>query len=66
MGKLRLWVICKHCGREYETGRVMDRKSFEKGTLATNYHVCPHCGQKLIYRKADYRVKDDTKGGTGD
>ena len=44
----------------------MDLKSFEKGTLAANYHACPHCGQKLTYRKADYVAKDEMKGGTGD
>lgn len=59
MGKLRLWVTCKHCGREFDTHRVMDRKSFEKGTLAANYHACPYCGQRLTYKKADYLVKED-------
>ena len=58
MGKLALHVICKSCGREFDTRLRLDRRSFERGTLAANYHKCPHCGEKLTYRKADYVVKD--------
>lgn len=58
MGKLALYVICKNCGREYDTRLRLDRRSFARGTLAANYHTCPHCGQKLTYRKADYLVRD--------
>src|SRR2546425_6783540 len=36
----------------------MDRKSFERGTLAANYHLCPHCGERRTYAKADYRTKE--------
>jgi DNA-directed RNA polymerase subunit RPC12/RpoP len=54
MGKLALYVTCKSCGREFDTRLRLDRRSFEKGTLAANYHTCPHCGQKLTYGKADY------------
>jgi len=36
----------------------MDRKSFDRGTLAANYHLCPHCGERRTYAKADYRTKD--------
>jgi predicted RNA-binding Zn-ribbon protein involved in translation (DUF1610 family) len=58
MGKLALFVVCKACGREYDTRLRLDRRSFERGTLAANYHTCPHCGEKLTYRKADYLVRD--------
>lgn len=58
MGKLRLRVTCKACGREFDTGRQMDRRSFEQGTLAANYHTCPHCGARETYRKSDYLVED--------
>jgi DNA-directed RNA polymerase subunit RPC12/RpoP len=58
MGKLALFVICKACGREYDTRLRLDRRSFERGTLAANYHRCPHCGQKLTYRKLDYIVRE--------
>lgn len=58
MGKLRLAVICKACGAEFETPLRLDRRSFEKGTLAANYHTCPHCGERQTYRKADYIVSD--------
>ncbi len=58
MSKLQLWVDCKSCGREFDTRVQMDRKSFERGTLAANYHLCPHCGQRRTYAKADYRIKD--------
>ncbi|HVH31773.1 MAG TPA: hypothetical protein VNA31_08950 [bacterium] len=58
MSKLQLWVNCKSCGREFDTRVQMDRKSFERGTLAANYHLCPHCGERRTYAKADYRTKD--------
>ncbi len=58
MGKLALWVVCKVCGREYDTRLRLDRRSFERGTLAANYHTCPHCGQKATYRKADYITRE--------
>lgn len=57
MAKLDLWVTCKHCGRPFDTGRRMDRRSFERGTLAANYHTCPHCGMRETYRKADYETR---------
>src|SRR3989304_4991458 len=59
MGKLRLLVTCKRCGREFDTGRRMDRRSFEKGTLAANYHTCPHCGTRETYRKGEYRTFEE-------
>jgi DNA-directed RNA polymerase subunit RPC12/RpoP len=58
MSKIQLWVTCKSCGREFDTHVRIDRKSFERGTLAANYHLCPHCGQRRTYAKADYRPKD--------
>jgi DNA-directed RNA polymerase subunit RPC12/RpoP len=60
MGKLQLWVVCKACGREFDTRVRMDRRSFERGTLATNYHLCPHCGQRRTYAKADYVIKESS------
>jgi len=54
MSKLRLTVVCKACGREFETPLRLDRRSFEKGTLAANYHTCPYCGERRTYRKSDY------------
>ncbi|MDQ7829550.1 MAG: hypothetical protein QN122_02820 [Armatimonadota bacterium] len=59
MGKLRLSVVCKACGRTYFTGRRMDRRSFEQGTLAANYHTCPHCGVRATYRKSEYLVEEE-------
>ena len=61
MGKLRLRVVCKECGREFDTPLVLDRKSFARGTLAANYHTCPHCGERLTYRKADYLVSEEIR-----
>jgi DNA-directed RNA polymerase subunit RPC12/RpoP len=58
VAKLRLTVICKACGTEFEAPLRLDRRSFEKGTLAANYHTCPHCGERQTYRKADYIVAD--------
>jgi len=59
MAKLALWLICRACGREFDTRLRLDRKSFERGTMAANYHTCPHCGVRLTYKKAEYRVRED-------
>lgn len=58
MGKLHLWLVCRSCGREFDTRLRLDRKSFARGTMAANYHTCPHCGQKQTYRKAEYIAKE--------
>ena len=58
MSKLALHVVCKSCGREFDTGLRLDRRSFERGTLAANYHTCPHCGEKPTYGKAEYLVRE--------
>lgn len=63
MPKLALWVTCKSCGRDFDTRVRLDRKSFERGTLAANYHLCPHCGRQMTYRKVDYRVQEEPAGG---
>jgi predicted RNA-binding Zn-ribbon protein involved in translation (DUF1610 family) len=64
MGKLRLWVVCKSCGREFDTRLRMDRVSFARGTLAANYHVCPDCGERHTYRKVDYLVREERADGS--
>ncbi len=64
MSKLQLWVTCKSCGREFDTRVRMDSKSFERGTLAANYHLCPYCDQRRTYAKADYRTKDTLSART--
>ncbi|HEV8338827.1 MAG TPA: hypothetical protein VGR25_04130 [bacterium] len=64
VGKIRLWVTCKRCGRPFDTGRRMDRRSFTRGTLAANYHLCPHCGTRETYRKADYQIKEESEERT--
>lgn len=64
MGKLSLWVACKACGREFDTRMRLDRKSFERGTLAANYHLCPYCGQRLTYKKVDYLTREQPPGRT--
>ncbi|MDR5695733.1 MAG: hypothetical protein QN198_09570 [Armatimonadota bacterium] len=56
-GKVSLHVICKECGREFDTKLRMDRRSFERGTLAANYHTCPHCGVQKTYSKSDYILR---------
>jgi len=58
LGKLHLWVFCKGCGGEFDTGLRLDRRSFERGTLAANYHRCPSCGMRMTYRKSDYQVRE--------
>ncbi len=59
MGKIHLWLTCKRCGRAFDTGRRMDRRSFQRGTLAANYHTCPHCGTRETYRKVDYQIREE-------
>lgn len=56
-GKLSLYVICKECGEEFDTRLRMDRRSFQRGTLAANYHTCPHCGARKVYAKSDYILR---------
>lgn len=57
-GKVALWLVCRACGGEFDTRLRLDRTSFERGTMAANYHTCPHCGQRLTYRKAEYRLRE--------
>jgi DNA-directed RNA polymerase subunit RPC12/RpoP len=54
MAKIALWVRCQRCGAPFDTGLRLDERSFARGTLAANYHTCPHCGARETYRKADY------------
>ena len=58
MAKLTLWLVCRSCGREFDTRLRLDRKSFERGTLAANYHTCPYCGERLTYKKAEYLTRE--------
>ena len=58
MPKVALWVICHTCKREFDSGLQMDERAFAKGTLAANYHACPHCGVRGTYRKADYQLRE--------
>jgi hypothetical protein len=55
---LALWVTCKTCMFVFDSGLRMDRVSFDRGTLAANYHTCPNCGTRDGYRKADYELRD--------
>ena len=54
MAKVALWVECKRCGQPFDTMVRLDERAFARGTLAANYHACPHCGVRDTYRKADY------------
>jgi rubredoxin len=56
MAKVALWVSCHNCGFRFDTGLRMSEESFQRGTLAANYHTCPNCGVRGTYRKADYEV----------
>lgn len=58
MAALALWVTCKTCACVFDSGLRMDRVSFDRGTLAANYHACPNCGTRAGYRKADYELRD--------
>lgn len=52
-----LWVACRQCRVPFDTGLRMDRRSFQRGTLAANYHTCPRCGARETYRKVDYELR---------
>lgn len=56
MTRLALMVRCPACGHEFDTGVRMDRRNFERATFAANYHVCPACGRRGTYGKADYNA----------
>jgi len=58
MAKVALWVRCHNCGNHFDSGLRMDQKSFERGTLAANYHTCPNCAVRGTYRKADYELQE--------
>lgn len=62
MARLALLVRCGVCGREFDTGIRMDRRNFARATLASNYHVCPACGQRGTYHKDNYIVREEAPG----
>jgi rubredoxin len=53
--RLVLMVRCAGCGHEFDTGIRMDARNFARATFAANYHVCPACGRRGTFGKADYR-----------
>jgi ribosomal protein L37E len=65
MAVLALWVACRRCGVPFDTGLRMDKRSFQRGTLAANYHACPRCGSRETYRKADYELRAAPAGRRG-
>jgi DNA-directed RNA polymerase subunit RPC12/RpoP len=65
VARFALWVTCRRCGRPFDSGLRMDERSFQRGTLAANYHACPHCGARELYRKADYGLRDAPPGRGG-
>ncbi len=56
MPVLALTVRCAACGHEFDTGIRMDARNFARATFAANYHVCPTCGARGTYTKADYKA----------
>lgn len=58
MAKVALWVMCHNCGLHFDSGLRLDQKAFERGTLAANYHTCPNCTVREMYRKADYDLRE--------
>lgn len=64
MARLALKVECAACGEEFDTGIRMDERNFARATFAANYHVCPACGRRGTYGKADYKtVKPEGRTG---
>ena len=62
MARVILWVQCAGCGVEFDTGIRMSRRDFDRATFAANYHRCPACGVRGVYRKHEYRVEHDGAG----
>ncbi|MDR7519399.1 MAG: hypothetical protein QN131_06330 [Armatimonadota bacterium] len=62
MAKVALWVVCPNCGTTFDSGLRMDERSFQRGTLAVNYHTCPRCGVRETYRKGDYQTRPAPPG----
>jgi rubredoxin len=58
VARLALTVRCAACGHEFDTGIRMDDRNFARATFAANYHVCPACGRRGTYGKADYKAVD--------
>lgn len=65
MAALALWVVCRRCRVPFDTGLRTDERSFQRGTLAANYHACPRCGARETYRKADYELRAAPPGRRG-
>jgi hypothetical protein len=63
MARLALCIRCGVCGQEFDTGIRMDSRNFARATLASNYHVCPACGERGSYHKDSYIVREDPVGG---
>ncbi len=57
MAGFALWIRCQACGVAFDSGLRMNRMSFERGTLAANYHTCPNCGARETYKKEDYELR---------
>jgi rRNA maturation endonuclease Nob1 len=62
LARIALHVVCKACGRLFDTNIRTDPESFRKGTFAANYHTCPSCGATETYRKAEYVPRDVRTG----
>jgi rRNA maturation endonuclease Nob1 len=59
VARVAIWVRCEACRTEFDTGIRISRRDFERATFATNYHRCPACGARGVYRKHDYRLRED-------
>ena len=44
----------------------MDERNFARATFAANYHVCPACGRRGTYGKADYKTVDSASDARHD
>lgn len=63
MARVVLLIRCAGCGHEFDTGIRMDARNFARATLAANYHVCPACGRRGTYGKADYTAVEQARRG---
>jgi DNA-directed RNA polymerase subunit RPC12/RpoP len=59
VAQITLWVRCARCGAEFDTGIRISRRDFDRATFAANYHRCPACVTRGVYRKQEYRVAED-------
>jgi hypothetical protein len=51
-------IECPISGREFSTGIIIDKASFDVLREVPSRARCPHCGQEHVWRKSDARLAE--------